>query len=849
MEAFSSPTQRSPIVQIEAFHFSGAPTLGLLNWESYDVRTVDGDIAGSGRISVSDPDHLVIPGTIIVIREGYGSSLLPIYRGRVRDILQDPNSPDRIEAGCVEDLVTLFDTTLTTPFYDETYHGADGAHSGQWKRPEIAADIAFLIGIQPAIPIPAGSVFVEQPPFVQETAADAIAKVLQPEFFKARIDEDGKLKVFKIATSGPSQVVFSEGVNLADIEPPKRTGEPVITEVLVQGGEGEEIQVASPTSEIQTSDQRVQPLISNSLVRIDIPQAVIGETMDHETCVSLPLPYAAENVTSSASGTGDIKMLVDFRDQSGRLIWAVKNVFINIIASGGDPSNRNPWESAWAIFADSAEPKVQKLYEIFSAPNGSVTNLALARPVMGFIIFARSRSAGGSPRAGGGNWNIDFTRMTEVEMVAAGVRRRAFTNLGGGTIVVSSVDTSIAQEVYDHGAKALGVITTTKDAAQTDEFHYGLRISSTWELDEARAKITVRGQVWSTARPSVVILKKRDAGEATVFGRRSIEVRNPSIRTEEEAEAIADALLAPLSSPSGAALEEWSWESQGAPHIEPGDRADVTLNDVHLAPRFGPTRTLYIREIARSGIHEDDGAVSIRAKYSGVRADQAALLAFRNLGVDLVKERADAEAVYLTSFHKVRVLRVIARASVAGAPGAIPRTDANLYDIELLSDPGVTVESIPNAFPDPYLAGDVAMLQFQGGDRSIPWLVGRAHQTVIADDSVTRSIAQAPAPPSAACLSIVTVILGNAIIGQAYSASLNSQGGSGGPASSWAWERAHGSLPPGLSVANSGVFGSLRSGSIVGTPTATSIKVYRFGIRTKDDRGEIDVRDFEIEVE
>lgn len=848
LDACSTPTTQAPIIRVDLYDETGSALLGALNWSEIVSTRSDGDLAGPASITVSDPGRMSRPGRIVRVLGGYaGTELLAFYRGRITDIEEDPGEPDALRITCGEGLLDLLRRRFTTPRYSPSRSGHDGTHVGPWTRPEIAADLAAILGFGVAS-IPASSRTVEQPSYVLDSGADALAKVLLPERLKARIGEDGNLSMFPVRTSGLPDHFLSEGANLADIDSPKRAGEPLITEVLVEGGEGEEVQVAHPPAIIQEDAVSLPAGTSNLLHVIEIPQAKDTETLQFEVCVEEPISYSADTIGGLARGQGALNVFLDFRTPSGLHLWGAKDVLVNRMDSGGEP-NSNLRTLARVFYSDGTN---EILYQT-SGSNGGVSNRSFSKPVMGFGLHVVSVSTRFQPREAVHGWDISFTRMTEREMVEAVILRTTGPSMGplppnlpaGSTIFSYFFEGTGPFEIISYGSKSAGVITSAKDDAATDEFSLGLRLSSSWEYDTIIAHIEVLGQLWSLAKPKVIAIRRRDEPLAAIFGNRSVEILNPSIVDESEAISLAELALEPLSSASGPSLQEWGFTITGRPFLEPGDLVRLTLSDPFLRARFGTEVDIYVREIQDRVVIDEEGAVFWSTRGMGPRKEQAGLALFRNLGTDFVKDRADAQAAYLRAFLKARILRVIPRPGTSSS--VLPRTDSNLYDVEIIADPGVVLEGIPNAFPEAYLETDVVFLEFQNGERALPYIIGRANESIVSPGEETRDPGSGPTSPALTCLEILQgPNLPDATEGVAYSTFVSTGGGEDG--SSWRWDILFGSLPAGLSMSPSASFNSFRQVTISGTPAIGTLGSWSFGPQVRDDLGNKAIRDLRIQV-
>jgi len=835
-----NPSQSDPEIKVEIYDLNGVTLLGELNTKSGSCSTVDGDLAGGADLVVFDPLRLAKQWGIVRILAGYSGELLPIYRGRLVSIQEDIPMAGMTTLNAIEAISDLFERQIVTPFYDASYLGADALHTGGWTRSQIARDIALLGGILTGSVFPSTTI-VEQPPFVMETIADAIAKVLMPEFLKARMNENGLLDIFKVRLTGLPDHAFKEGENLSEINPITYKPAPIVTEVFIEGRSGDEVQVANPATGVHKATFDIVALDTNILNNIAIPQTKIGANLTYGICIDEVDGYNPEKFTKSFAFVGTFSVNIDFKAPNTRHMWGIKNVFIRNISSGGN-GNANSFYSASIFYADGTS---EQLYSVGGGASiGSRTNFTPPgnKPVMGFVINGSSFSAGGrfggsgSPRDGSANIDLDFTRMTEREMVVAGILKTDFVNQGGATQLPSLM--------WNHGAKTAGTIITSKDIPATTEFNFGLRTTSTWEFDIVKAEVNIHGQIWGSGRAKVLAFRQIDVPATAIFGKRQLHIENQSIATEAEAQAIAAVLIVTLSTVRGQGAAEFSWIAQGQPHAEPGDLGTLEITDTVLLETFPSFPLIYIQEPRHSWDVDDDGATLYMTEFRGMQANQSAIAVFKNLSVDLVKERADVQSLYLAGLIKVRIISVNDN-SVGGVISTIlPRTDRNTYDVELLSEPGVIVQRVTNAFPDAYIPADVALLEFQRGNRSIPLLVGRPHATFSADPADSRALGAGPPLPVDPCIFITTASLANGKVGVVYNQPLNSTSGQFG--ASWGWSLVYGVLPVGLSIQNSGVLQGSRVGALIGTPTIASTQ--KVGIRTFDDRGNQAVEEFTITV-
>lgn len=840
LDSLGKPTQYDPKISVLIYDIDGTTFLGELNTQSGTCSSHDGDLAGPASIVVFDPGRIAKEWCVVRVLAGYGTETIPIYRGRIRGVEEDIPVPGATTITCVEGIADLFERPIITALYNADESGADGLHTGEWLRSEIAVDIARRVGII-AGTVEATIKEVEQPPYVNETVADAIAKTLMPEFMKARIDEDGNLRIFKARLTGTPDHTFTEGQNLVDMAPVSFRIEPMITEVLVEGASGEEVQVAYPPRSFHEEAFSVDPLESNILRVFEMPQAKVADTLQHEICLDEVDFYNQESFQQGFSGQGSFCIVKTF-EASGRQLWAVKDVTLNEISCTGDPAPFfNRWYRAELFYADGSR---QTLFDTFSNPNIGVTNVVLAKPLMGIIVSGRVSNPSDSPRTWGVNIDLVFTRMTEREMYQAGVLKTDFGATGGGSLLSAYNHVDCAYGFYSYGPKLPGTVSSTKDLAETDEFNYGLRTTSTWEFDTLQATLSIFGQIWGTGRAQVLIFKQVDTALEDLFGKRQLYVQNPSIADETEAQAIADVLTVPLTTSRGQGIAEFSWTAPGWPHAEPGDLATLAVTDDILLDMFPSFPLVYIQSVTHSWDVDDTGSLQYMTGFNGIQSEQAGISVFKNLSVDVVKARADIQSLYLTSLIKVRIVSVNDSSQAGTISSVLPRTDGNTYNVELLSEPGTILKNVPNAFPEAYLESDVALLQFQQGNRSFPWLVGRPHATFAESGDDTRPVGDGPPAPESPCMYITNETLPDGTVGAFYEVFLNSASGQFGE--SWAWESAFGTLDGGLQIEDSGVFKPTRQGRIFGTPVAPGTN--RIGIRTKDDRGNIAIKSFYLTV-
>lgn len=814
-----------------------------LNWKSARVTLTDGDLSAMADVEVGDEKRTVSADADVLISMGYGSDLLDVYRGSITEAEKDPSEPERVNCSCHDYFKDLFDRIVTTPKYDSNYRGWDGLHSGDWTVSDVVVDLARTFNVPLGTVDPTTDV-VEVPAFVQDRLGDVFQRILQVEFMKARIGADGLLRVRKIRLAGDPDHVAEEGVNLAEFAPRRGRRTAVVNKVLVVGSTLEGIQLAHPPADLAVETFTVEP--QSTIVRtIVIPDSVNDATLIHEARLTEEVSYDPITVDVSQTDEGEAAFAFEFVGGAGQKLIAVKDVTVTNFSGGGE----TPDVDLYVLYADgTCQLLAQGLQQ-----NASFSG-TLSKPVHAFMArvssWHRNQKAGDEPRTAKASLQATVTPMSFPEMIDDGnVHRLSVFPFSNVTTVIPQVPPNPCDRTFTgpHGLKSgwtvtdagvldqddLGQIFTTKKSSTPTS--YEVEIQSTWTQDPVQVEITVRGRRWSETRPRVLFFSETDNFSVSVYGEKTMIVENQAISNEFQASAIARSILAGASS----FLDEYEIVVGGNPQIEPADLIEIRLHREDLVARFGSTMTIYALEVSHEFAKTDSAGRIFLTRVNGIKASQAALSVFRNFGTTTIKERADAAVDYARAFKLARIIQIRRPNSSSAPTPSSSGPDRNVYDVKLLTEENAVIREVPNAGTEPLAEADTVFVEFEDGDRSRPWIIGRADRLLTVDDDLIREPPEIPPEQIARFQIVTTSPLPTAVVGIFYSVEIEVVGGTG---TTFTWDIPYGTLPPGLALIQDGS----RIARIEGVAFST-IDAF-FALRVRDDRENIDVEDYRLAV-